>query len=144
MEIEKLKDMLQYIDMEKDPEDYEKIQKWIDQEYAVRDLPWEMVQKIRNLNGYSLYPLDWEKIQVNYQKKYERDLDFDQEEFEAKLKRLCDSLYDWGLYETCPDCGSGMKIPIWKSRRQWTAFCGCSNYPECNYAIDRGGERLYI
>jgi len=86
-----------------------------------------------------LYPIDWNRVRKNW--KY-GELDIKSAtEFEEKLKEVCDSLYDWGLYEPCPWCKNGIKIPIWNFT-QWTAFCGCSNYPNCEYSEDRGGEPI--
>lgn len=144
MDIKELELYLSETDKEQEPEVYFRLERMIRREKAFEKLGWEMVKEIRRSNGYSLYPLKWEKIKKAYLKRNEKELTIEQEEFERDLKELCDSLYDWGLYEECPVCHEGIKIPVWNGWHQWTAFCGCSNYPFCDYAIDRGGERLYL
>lgn len=109
---------------------------------ALSKLPWHVIREIRNANGFKLYPIDWEKISASYWENGEQVPFSSKEEFETLLKELFDNLYDWHLYERCPKCQSGIRIPVWSSPRQWTPMCGCSNYPECDYAIDRGGEIL--
>ena len=100
-------------------------------------LPWEVIKNIRNEKG-RLYPMDWNKVCKRLQEKYGWDIadkyDLDsKEDFEKKLKEVCDSLYDWKLYEQCPKCGKGLRIPVWNFT-QWTAFCGCSEYPKCIFS----------
>ncbi len=107
------------------------------EEKILEKLPWEKVKKIRNASG-KLYPLDWEKVS----QKFPDNGYSDQEEFEIDLKELCDSLYEWGLYDPCPKCKTGKKIPVW-AFKAYTPFCGCSNYPECTYGIDREGKNIF-
>lgn len=113
---------------------------WKRAERALEKLSWRTVQSVRNANR-GLYPIDWEKVKANW-KEYDEPLKIkDKEQFEELLKELCDSLYNWGLYEPCPKCNKGKKIPIW-SFRAYTPFCGCTNYPKCDFSMDRGGEPL--
>lgn len=119
---------------------------WERSQRALGVLPWDVIKNIRNANG-KLYPLDWNKVCEKVQEKYGWNIDdkYDlnsKEDFEEKLKEVCDSLYDWKLYEPCPKCGKGLRIPIW-SFTQWTAFCGCSEYPKCNFSEDREGKPIY-
>lgn len=115
------------------------------------EMTWEIVKKVRNINR-RLYPLNWEYIITNWEtiEKNRRwykgepipPLEFkSKKEFEAKLKLFFDALYDWELYEECPVCRKGIKVPQW-AFGGWTPFCGCSNYPKCLFAIDRGGEPI--
>ena len=107
-------------------------------EKALEKLSGDMIKKIRNANR-CLYPLDWNKVKLNW--KY-GELPFGTaDEFEICLKEVCDSLYNWGLYEACPQCKKGIKIPVW-GFRGYTAFCGCSEYPKCNYTADREGKPI--
>ena len=110
-------------------------------EKALGKLDWETVKKVRKANGYKLFPLDWDEI-CDY---FDYELPFDfcyQEEFEARLKELFESLYGWKLYEPCPKCGNGILIPVWSSRWQYTPFCGCSEYSNCDYSKDREGKPI--
>ena len=108
-------------------------------EEALKNLSWETVRKIRNANG-GLYPIDWDKVISNW--KDEEPLNIsDKEDFEAKLKALCDSLYSWKLYETCPKCKNGIRIPVYFFS-QYTPFCGCSNYPDCDFRLNREGKQF--
>lgn len=105
-------------------------------EKALSMLDWETIKQIRNANGYKLFPLDWSKVYDHF--NYVLPFDFhSQSEFEARLKEVCESLYGWKLYEPCPKCGKGILVPIWCSPRQYTPFCGCSEYPRCDYSEDR-------
>lgn len=117
----------------------ELLDNWERSQRALENLSWRTIQDVRNANQ-RLYPLDWEKVKKQW--KYGELTINTAEEFEEKLKEVCDSLYDWGLYEPCPKCKKGIKIPVWNFN-QWTAFCGCSNYPACNYSADRCGEPIY-
>lgn len=109
-------------------------------EKALNDLSWETVRLVRNANG-GLYPLNWENVKRRW-KGSPVSLEFaNEKEFETKLKALCDSLYDWHLYESCPKCNNGKLIPVY-SFQQWTPFCGCSNFPECDFRLDREGQQF--
>ena len=80
---------------------------------ALKDLSWETVRKIRNANG-GLYPINWDKIISNWNEEKYGTLDISsKKEFETKLKALCDSLYSWKLYEPCPKCKNGIRIPVY-------------------------------
>ncbi|BAL01898.1 hypothetical protein OBV_p-00430 (plasmid) [Oscillibacter valericigenes Sjm18-20] len=105
---------------------------------ALERLSWETIKAVRNANQ-RLYPIYWGKVVDNWKGKPLKIKS--KEEFEEKLKEVCDSLYGWGLYEPCPKCNKGIKIPVWNFT-QWTAFCGCSCYPQCDYSMDRGGEPI--
>ena len=125
--------------MSVDNERLDEMQRWMRQDRALEQLPWHMVKEVRNANG-KLYPIDWERVQSKW--KYGTLEIQSKEEFQEKLKELCDSLYDWGLYEGCPACGDGVKIPVW-GFGGYTPFCGCSNYPKCTYSADRSGQPIY-
>lgn len=114
------------------------LENWERSQRALENLSWDTIKKVRNANQ-GLFPLDLEKVKKNW--KYGELTISTAEEFEEKLKEVCDSLYDWGLYEPCPKCKKGVKIPVWNFT-QWTAFCGCSKYPDCDYSVDRGGEPI--
>lgn len=117
--------------------DYEKLyENWERSQKALENLSWDTIRKVRNANQ-RLFPLDWKKVKKNW--KYGELTIKTADEFEKKLKEVCDSLYDWGIYELCPKCKKGIKIPVWNFT-QWTLFCGCSEFPYCNYSVDRGGE----
>ena len=109
---------------------------------ALERLPWHVIKKIRNANNYRLYPVNWEDIEAYYEEKGKRvpgDL-HSAKEFEALLKEIFDNLYDWKLYEPCPKCGKGIMVPRWRAGTgQYTPFSGCSEFPECNFSMDRGG-----
>lgn len=114
------------------------LEKWERSKKALDDLSWETIKEVRNANQ-RLFPLDWEKVRRRW--KYGELTISSAEEFEKKMKEVCDSLYDWGLYEPCPKCKKGIKIPVWNFT-QWTPFCGCSEYPTCDYAVDREGLQI--
>lgn len=107
---------------------------------ALERMPWDMVKKIRNANGFKLYPIEWMEIAAYFNCRGERVPFRDEEEIESALKELMDSLYDWHLYESCPKCGTGIRIPVWCSPRQYVPMCGCSNFPACDYSVDRAGK----
>lgn len=107
---------------------------------ALKDLSWETVRKIRNANG-GLYPINWDKIISNWNEEKYGTLDISsKKEFETKLKALCDSLYSWKLYEPCPKCKNGIRIPVYFFT-QYTPFCGCSNFPDCDFRFYRDGNQ---
>lgn len=109
-----------------------------EEDEALKNLSWETVRHVRNANG-GLYPLNWDKVRRHWKDIY-GTLEIDNEkEFESKLKALCASLYGWNLYEQCPMCKSGKLIPVYFFR-QYTPFCGCSNFPECDFRLNREGN----
>ena len=70
-------------------------------------LDWQQVKEIRNANNYRLWPMDWRSVEIEFERK-EKPIPGgfrSAEEFEAQFKELCDTLYDWHLYEPCPKCG---------------------------------------
>ena len=110
-------------------------------ERALIRLDWETVRAVRNANGFKLYPLEWDDVCDAFD--YELPLDLQsQDDFESRLRELCESLYGWKLYDCCPKCGKGILIPVWRSPYQYTPFCGCSEFPNCDYSADREGKPI--
>lgn len=115
------------------------------QERLLEKLNWSQIKEIRNANNYRLFPVNWDCVESYFARRNKpipanvKSAD----EFEFLLKEVCDSLYGWNLYEPCPICENGILVPRWRAgTKQWTPFCGCSNFPECRFAIDRAGELL--
>lgn len=134
--IKKLEEEKKYFMEQGDVESVNFFDECIAAEKALNDLEWNVVKDIRNANGFSLYPLHWDKVLQRY--NYNLPFGFQtQSEFEKRLKALCDSLYHWGLYEKCPQCKKGIKVPLWNHPNQWTAFCQCT---ECGFSLDREGK----
>lgn len=117
------------------------IKKMIRVEKALNNLEGEDIKAIRNANGFKLYPLEWDLVCEHFNCCIPFDF-HSQTEFEKRLKEVCDSLYGWKLYEKCPKCKKGIRVPIWNHPNQWTPFCGCSEYPICDYSADREGKPI--
>lgn len=117
--------------------------RWERQDRALAKLDWYSIKEIRNANNYRLYPVKWSRVESYFEARGEQIPCGikSAEEFETLLKEVCDSLYDWHLYEPCPKCGKGIRVPRWRAgTAQWTPLCGCSEFPLCDFAIDREGE----
>lgn len=111
----------------------------------LKKLDLRQVKEIRNANNYRLYPLDWRSIEIYFENRNEPIPAGikSAEEFESRFKELCDTLYDWHLYEPCPKCGKGIRVPRWRAgTAQWTPFCGCSEFPLCDFSADREGKPI--
>ena len=123
----------------------ERVARWERSKRALARLDWHSIKQIRNANDYRLYPVKWSQVETYFAL---RDEPIPcgiktAEEFEALLKEVCDSLYDWHLYEPCPKCGKGIRVPRWRAgTAQWTPFCGCSEFPSCDYSVNREGESI--
>lgn len=123
------------------PDEREEIMERLDRaNRALEKLDWYQIKEIRNANNYRLYPVDWRSVEIYFESRNEpipgglRS----SEELEAHLKEVCDALYDWHLYEPCPKCGKGIRVPRWRAGTgQWTPFCGCSEFPLCDFSADR-------
>ena len=117
------------------------VENWERSKRALAQLDWATIKNVWAANGYRLYPINWTDVEAFYLKR-DTPMPFDfrsAEEFETLLKEVFDSLYDWHLYEPCPQCGKGIRVPRWSS---WTPFCGCSEFPACDFSMDREGKPI--
>lgn len=119
------------------------LEKWERGKLALAKLDWRQVKEIRNANDYRLWPMNWRSVELEFETEGKPIPGgfCSAEGFEADLKELCDALYDWHLYEPCPKCGKGIRVPRWRAgTAQWTPFCGCSEFPLCDFSADREGK----
>lgn len=123
----------------------ERMIRWERAHKALEKLNWHQIKEIRNANNYRLYPINWQQVEF-YFEHYNEPIPAgikSAEEFESLLKDVCDALYDWHLYEPCPKCGKGIRVPRWRAgTAQWTPFCGCSEFPLCDFSVDREGKPI--
>ena len=123
----------------------EMLLRWEQAKLALDKLDWHDIKMIRNANNYRLFPVHWDQVEAYFERRGEPIPGGikSAEEFEAILKKICDYLYDWHLYEQCPKCGEGILVPRWRAgTAQWTPFCGCAQFPLCDYSMNREGESI--
>ena len=99
-----------------------------------------VLREVKNANRYRLYPIEWGRIRAYYVKE-NREMPFackNGAEFEQLMKKYFGLLYDWNLYEKCPECGKGICIPVFNTG-QFEPYCACSE-SDCYFSVGTDGE----
>ena len=108
-----------------------------------KKLSFSTMKEIRDINLYRMHPIDWRRIRAYYA-SIGKEMPFpcrSLEELYALIKEVCDGLYGWSLYDKCPVCGKGLVVPVWHGM-QAHPYCACTEYPECDYSMDRNGQSV--